>query len=148
MRGYYLCTVGGAPSADGLLGLEGLNGPKGASSPAAQGRPSSRGTSAGQQLAGTRRSPGDMGITHEEPHGGAQARGHEAVQRAHRVDVDGVVGHVGVLGGAHGDGFEPVVGSAGRLVGCHGQRLTGRVRGGCNGVLDVVHRVAACAWPG
>jgi hypothetical protein len=39
--------------------------------------------------------------TYEKPHGGTEGRGHEAVQRADGVDVDGVVWERRVLGRAH-----------------------------------------------
>lgn len=39
--------------------------------------------------------------TYEEPHGGAEAGGHESVERADGVDLDGVVRHLSVLGRTH-----------------------------------------------
>jgi hypothetical protein len=42
-------------------------------------------------------------LTYEEPHGGAEASGHEAIEGSHRVDVDGVVRERRVLGRAHAD---------------------------------------------
>lgn len=39
--------------------------------------------------------------TYEEPHGGAEAGGHESVERADGVDLDGVVRHLCVLGRTH-----------------------------------------------
>src|SRR5690242_1869435 len=40
-------------------------------------------------------------VTYKEPHGGAEAGGHESVQRADGVDLDGVVRHLCVLGRTH-----------------------------------------------
>lgn len=77
-----------------------FNAPRDASSRAARGRPSSRGTS----TAGVSRLVAcGSSATHEEPHGGAEGGGHEAVERAGRVDVDGVVRHGRVFRGPHGE---------------------------------------------
>ena len=70
----------------------------GASSQAEPGHPFSRGTST------TLVSPGataSSAQTYEKPHGGSKTGGHESVKRAHGVDLDGVVWHLGVLGRTH-----------------------------------------------
>lgn len=75
-----------------------LSGPKGASSPSRPRHPSSRGTSTVAPVSG---GYGDgTGIAYEEPHAGAEAGREEAVERADRVDVDGVAAVAMSTGGA------------------------------------------------
>ena len=75
-----------------------FSGPRGASSRGEPVHPSSRGTSTASISTGA---TGASFPTYEEPHGGAEAGGHESVERADGVDLDGVVRHLSVLGRTH-----------------------------------------------